>query len=342
MERWPQRPVRADEPDRWRVDTGRLHAAHGQSGEPHATAPPLFQSSPPHYDCRRRFLLPPHASPNMRVRQSLPRAFIVGIALLAAVPSRAAAQDSEVVPAVRMKRFMRALLTDSLDLLLPFFPRQGDWSWVQAWSDEHEHPLPAGTWRFPAASTRQVLDHGGPACESFDLFPEGGEFGAPPGLLSEHVRYDSMGWRRVRGNRFVPPGAKASSPVFVEWRREGREWVISRFGDEQMYFPHLAGEEIGTIMRDTLLRLPLNAYAANERWYVNNDPISFDGNRYVKYGLPRQLGDEDWRLLVRIGRAGRVPVYAERDVPKPPEVIYIPTGPGEAQAYEGFLRPSCR
>jgi hypothetical protein len=146
----------------------------------------------------------------------------------------------------------------------------------------------------------------------------------------------------VRGNRFVPPGASARSPVFVEWRREGGEWVISRFGDEQMHVPHLAGEEIGTIMRDTLLRLPPNASAANERWYVNNDPISFDGHRYVKYGLPRQVRAEDWGLLVRIGRAGRVPVYAERGVAKPQEVIYIPTGPGEAQPYEGFLRGTCR
>jgi hypothetical protein len=113
--------------------------------------------------------------------------------LLLAAPAAAPAQRTAVVPAARMQAFERALMTDSLDLLLPFFPRQGDWAWVQAWTNEDQRPLGIGIRRFPAAITRQVLDHGGPVCESFELFPEGGEFGAPPGLLSEHVRYDSVG-----------------------------------------------------------------------------------------------------------------------------------------------------
>ena len=37
-------------------------------------------------------------------------------------------------------------------------------------------------------------------------------------------------WRRVGGNRFVPPGAPASSPIFVEWRREGDAWVVAAAG----------------------------------------------------------------------------------------------------------------
>jgi hypothetical protein len=54
----------------------------------------------------------------------------------------------------------------------------------------------------------------------------------PIGLFAHQVMHRGTGWRRVRGNRFVPPGASASSAIFVEWRREGDRWVVSAFGDE--------------------------------------------------------------------------------------------------------------
>lgn len=37
---------------------------------------------------------------------------------------------------------------------------------------------------------------------------------------------DSTMWTRVKGNRFVPPGAEITSHTFVRWRKEGGRWVI--------------------------------------------------------------------------------------------------------------------
>jgi hypothetical protein len=33
-------------------------------------------------------------------------------------------------------------------------------------------------------------------------------------------------WTRVKGNKFVPPGAEVSSYTYVRWRKEGGRWVI--------------------------------------------------------------------------------------------------------------------
>jgi len=33
-------------------------------------------------------------------------------------------------------------------------------------------------------------------------------------------------WTRVKGNKFVPPGAELSSHTFVRWRKEGGRWVV--------------------------------------------------------------------------------------------------------------------
>ncbi|HEX9939091.1 MAG TPA: hypothetical protein VGB15_18255 [Longimicrobium sp.] len=54
----------------------------------------------------------------------------------------------------------------------------------------------------------------------------------PVGLLVHQVLCRGVAWRPVSPTRFVPPGAGASSPTFVEWRREGGRWVIAAFGEE--------------------------------------------------------------------------------------------------------------
>jgi hypothetical protein len=200
--------------------------------------------------------------------------------------------------------------------------------------------LRPGIWTFPPSITRQVLDRGGPACDSFDPPWEGGEFGPDPGLLTARVAYSPRGWRRVRGNRFVPPGEPARSPIFVEWRREGERWVISVFGDEPTYLPHLAGREVSFVEPDTTLPLPTpEAYLTNEPWYVNNQAITFRGHRYVKYGGLRSRGTEQ---LVRVGHVGRIAVYTTPGQPGDPEWIFFPAGPGLYQTYEGFIPPPCR
>ncbi|HET7230203.1 MAG TPA: hypothetical protein VFJ16_09385 [Longimicrobium sp.] len=261
--------------------------------------------------------------------------------LVSAVPALAQKTDSSLVPRARMQAFLRSIEGGDLEEILGYFPRQGEWAWVQTWFDEYDHRLPrTGAWRFPASSTRKVLDRGGPACSSFDRFLEGGEFGTHPGWLTAQVHDAPRGWRRVRRNRFVPPANPANSSVYVEWRREAGAWVVSSFGDEQVYFPNLAGSVVSTVMPDTSLRLPIpEAYLTNESWYVKNENITFEGHLYTKYGTTRSVESQQ---LTRIGRAGRVAAYVSREDPNVHDVIYFPVGPGLYQAYQGFIPPGCR
>jgi len=72
-------------------------------------------------------------------------------------------------------------------------------------------------------------------------------------------------------------------------------------------------------------------YAGGATWYVNNEPVTFNGRRYVKYGLPRVLGTTE------VGRAGEyqgVSVFSEGGSMSA-DVIYIPVRPGcEFQPYQ--------
>jgi hypothetical protein len=58
----------------------------------------------------------------------------------------------------------------------------------------------------------------------------------PIGLFAHQVMLRGTNWTRVSPTRFVPPGERASSPTFVEWRMEQGRWVIAAFGDES--FPN--------------------------------------------------------------------------------------------------------
>lgn len=85
-----------------------------------------------------------------------------------------------------------------------------------------------GVWRLTPADFRQAFLGDGPLKGVLQVQYEE----QPIGRLAHQVMTRGTAWRRVAGNRFVPPGACASSPVFVEWRREGDAWVISAIGDE--------------------------------------------------------------------------------------------------------------
>jgi opacity protein-like surface antigen len=77
---------------------------------------------------------------------------------------------------------------------------------------------------------------------------------------------------------------------------------------------------------------PTNAqYAANASWYINNEPLTFQNRRFVKYGLPRVLGVNE---VTRVGEFGGVPVFAETGQTRP-EVVYVLVRPGcEFQPYQ--------
>lgn len=78
---------------------------------------------------------------------------------------------------------------------------------------------------------------------------------------------------------------------------------------------------------------PPTGYAGGETWFVNNEPVTFNGRRYVRYGLPRVLRADD---VKNVGTVHGVSVFAEpRADARRPEVVYLPTRPGcEFQPYQ--------
>jgi hypothetical protein len=73
-------------------------------------------------------------------------------------------------------------------------------------------------------------------------------------------------------------------------------------------------------------------YAGGAVWYINNEPITVNGRRYVRYGLPRVLGTNE---VTRTADYQGVPVFAETGAQGTPEVLYVPVRPGcEFQPYQ--------
>lgn len=247
--------------------------------------------------------------------------------LLLLIPTAraAAAQDGL---AARNEAFLRAVLSGKRDSVATFFPSRGEWTWVQTNEGAPpEHRVSVR--RFAATETLRAISRGGPACGSF--WPPSGGVGPVETVLSMRIGRNDTPWHRVGGNRFVPRGESARSPAFVQWRREDGRWVVDSFGDAAYWSPRVLGAfRGGDVVRDTVLRLPPTpVYAAAATWYVNNQPITFEGFRYIKLGMPRPLGDS---LLARIGRFGLVGVYAAK-TDAYAEVLYIPVAPGEYQPY---------
>jgi hypothetical protein len=242
----------------------------------------------------------------------------------------------------RMAEFLDTLSEDGpTDPMRRFFPTTGDWSYT------HTVHLASGRariqrWTFPAAQTSLLFGFGkgvevNPVWDSF-LADQHGQI---EGLLISVVGVTP--WRLVGRNRFVPPEAPASSPVFVDWRREHGRWVIAAFGDERHCRRALLGYVTGSIVRERPLpeRTP-PVYAANERWYVDGDFLFFDAQRYWKYGQPRELQPDD---LEPFGWKGEVRVYVEKGYAHVPIVLYVPTAPDIYQPYQAIGRgrdPFCR
>lgn len=263
--------------------------------------------------------------------------------LLAAAPAPALAQTAAGPADTTLDGRMRAFLEHAREGdepgLAAFFPRRGDWDWVQTMKGPRGVRR-AVTWRIPGAETLRAIGDGGPACESFET--AGGDVGPTEDSFARLA--GDEGWRRTGRARFVPPGAPARSPVFVQWRREGGAWVVDAFGDVQPYTPALLGRPVEMISRDTGPVPGVPAYAAGTDWYRDSEPLVLDGLRYVKYGPPRPFFEADMVHLARIGARGRVGIYMEtamNDVPVP-GVLFVSVAPGEFQPYMGFGRVPCR
>lgn len=148
-----------------------------------------------------------------------------------AVPPPCAAQragashDARVSLDHRMTAFIAAVRREGVDSIAAFFPRTGTLSYVR--TRHAREGTTTGRWDFSPVDALQAIRRG-PLRPSFTINREGQTIG----LLAHQVMHRGPSWRRVRGSRFVPPGAPASSPAFVEWRRERGEWVVSAVGDE--------------------------------------------------------------------------------------------------------------
>ncbi|HEU4880757.1 MAG TPA: hypothetical protein VFT45_00890, partial [Longimicrobium sp.] len=73
------------------------------------------------------------------------------------------------------------------------------------------------------------------------------------------------------------------------------------------------------------------SYAGGAGWYIQGGPITLDGRRFVKYGLPRVLGVNE---VTRTGEYEGVPLFAEPGMARP-DVVYVAVRPGcEFQPYQ--------
>jgi hypothetical protein len=77
-------------------------------------------------------------------------------------------------------------------------------------------------------------------------------------------------------------------------------------------------------------------YAAGAMWYINNEAITVNGRRYVKYGLPRVLGI---REVARGGEYRGVTMFQEAGGETSWLVLYAPVRSGcEFQPYVSELK----
>ena len=226
----------------------------------------------------------------------------------------------------RMNAFLGSLMAEGEMEPHEYFAGRGSWTWFNTDGGQ------VGVHRFPSGETRRALESYCPLRDSFVLQPEG----QPMGGLIGHALKNPSGWRRVRGTRFVPPGAPAASPTFIEWRQEDGRWVVSAFGDESPRGrDRISDDAPNTVRRDPPGRLESRE---DDTWYTGDGPIHFDGRRWFLNGARRVVSQE---LLRRVGSLGRVPVYAESGSGIP-DVLYVAVGPGpEVAPYQTYQYPRC-
>lgn len=236
----------------------------------------------------------------------------------------------------RNRDFLRALVAGA-DSAARFFPRRGDWTWVHLTEYDVGREI-VKTRRFRGDEAARVIGRGGVMCGEFLYNAEAGS------ELMEQIAtavYQRRAWRRV-GRRFVPPGSGgARTPLFVEWRREDGAWVVAAIGGASYQQLPMSGHDVRTAVRDRAPgQPPAWEYGERSRWYLDGEPFTFDGMRFLRYGLPRVVPRDQ---LARIAMLGGIPLFAEVGSPRTPDLLYMALNPaGEFQPFQGFGVEPCR
>jgi hypothetical protein len=266
--------------------------------------------------------------------------------MLSASIHPAAAQDDSL--RATMRAFVKWMLYEDPDGAARFFPARGDWEWRPV-TFTYDGPGVKGRVRIPPDETRAALSDGSRICDTFFLT----RGAVAPGALRLEVTVEGREWRRLPGNRFVPPDAKSTSPVWLEWRREDDRWVVSAVGDRRWYMgasrsAEAPSTEIETdmVVRDSLRGAPLHLplpddvpLAAGAEWYESGRPIWSSWRQLTKYGEPRRLDPGD---VVRYGTVNGAAVFVEPGVGRDPEVVYVAVArSGQFQPYLQRHPPHC-
>lgn len=133
----------------------------------------------------------------------------------------------------RMAEFLHAVPDQrSSESTRRFFPTSGVLRYTRTVHDS-AGGVRRERWIIPAAEISRLFGYAetvstNPVNESLEINYEAQK----AGLLLDVITSTSPDWRLVGRSRYVPSGAPSSSSTYVEWRREGRQWVIGAFGDE--------------------------------------------------------------------------------------------------------------
>ena len=75
----------------------------------------------------------------------------------------------------------------------------------------------------------------------------------------------------------------------------------------------------------------VGSYAGDAFWYVNGEPIEFEGDTF---GQGSETFPIDCEQILRVGVYQGVPVFADRAVERPLVMFFIPVRPGVWRLYE--------
>ncbi|MFP4624895.1 MAG: hypothetical protein ACLFRX_11995 [Gemmatimonadota bacterium] len=75
----------------------------------------------------------------------------------------------------------------------------------------------------------------------------------------------------------------------------------------------------------------VGAYAATERWFVDDEPITFAGRTFSRFGQPEA---PDCRSIKIVGDYDGVNLFADVEASEPFEALYVPVQPGVFQPYQ--------